>query len=47
MNWLTISINPPKLDVKIVAMTSDELGYGFSAKVFEFSHNAFLETRIR
>ena len=43
MSWLTIKINPPKLDVKIVARTGDEFGYGYSAEIFEFDSSNFTE----
>lgn len=41
MNWLTININPPKLDVMIVARTADDFGYGATGKVFEFDSELF------
>jgi hypothetical protein len=34
--WLTISITPPKLDVKINVRTADKYGYGCSMEVVEF-----------
>ncbi len=43
MSWLTININPPKLDVVIVARTSDEFGYGASHEVFTFDSEVINE----
>ena len=34
--WLTVKINPPKLDVPIVARTSDKFGYGAHHEAFTF-----------
>jgi hypothetical protein len=39
--WLTISINPPKLDVVIVARTADEFGYGARNEVYTFDSKVF------
>jgi hypothetical protein len=43
MEWLTININPPKLDVKIVARSDDKYGYGCNADVYEFDSKIFTE----
>ncbi len=43
MNWLTININPPKLDVAIVARTANEFGYGPKVEVFEFDSDIHSE----
>ena len=37
--WLTISINPPKLDVKIAVRTADKFGYGTHIEIKEFDSN--------
>lgn len=34
--WLTISINPPKLDEKIAVRTADKFGYGCNMEIVEF-----------
>lgn len=43
MSWLTININPPKLDVVIVARTADEFGYGARHEIFTFDSRTFTE----
>ena len=43
MKWLTININPPKLDVVIVARSADEFGYGAYHDVFTFDSKVFTE----
>lgn len=42
--WLTIAINPPKLDVVIVARTADEFGWGARNEVYTFDSRVFDET---
>lgn len=34
--WLTISINPPKLDEKINVRTADKFGLGCGMEIVEF-----------
>jgi len=34
--WLTISINPPKLDEKIAVRTDDKFGLGCGMEIVEF-----------
>ena len=43
MKWLTIDINPPKLDVSIVARGEDKFGLGSKKDVFEFDSTVFTE----
>ena len=43
VEWLTVNINPPKLNVKIVARSDDKYGYGCNAEVFEFDSKEFNE----
>ena len=43
MKWLTININPPKLDVVIVARSTDEFGLGAHYDVFTFDSKVFTE----
>lgn len=42
-NWLTISINPPKLDEKIVVRGADTTGLGCSMEIVEFDSAMFDE----
>ena len=37
MKWLTVNINPPKLDCHIVARTENWLSAGYSVDSFYFS----------
>ncbi len=46
MSWLTININPPKLDCHIVARTADEFGYGYNVSAFEFDSSIFTEEEV-
>lgn len=46
MKWLTININPPKLDVVIVARSTDEFGYGAHHEVFTFDSRTFTEDEV-
>lgn len=41
--WLTVRINPPKLDEVIVARSADEFGYGATKELFEFDSKVFTE----
>ncbi len=41
--WLTININPPKLDVKFVARTEDKFGYGATIEIFQFDSEQYDE----
>lgn len=43
MAWLTININPPKLDVNIIARTSNEFGYGAALDLFIFDSEIYTE----
>ena len=43
MNWITTNINPPKLDVMIVARTADKFGHGASGELFTFDSKVFTE----
>ena len=41
--WQTISINPPKLDLKIAVRTTDPLGLGCSMEIVEFDSELYDE----
>ena len=43
MEWLTINVNPPKLDCPIVARGEDNFGLGFKHATFEFDSSIFTE----
>ena len=43
MKWLTIEVNPPKLDEKIVVRTEDFIGLGRTIELIEFSSECFDE----
>lgn len=41
--WLTISINPPKLDKAIAVRTADKFGYGCNMEIVEFDSKQYDE----
>lgn len=43
MEWLTIKINHPKLDCKIVARGENFLGWGYKVDIFELDSKIYTE----
>lgn len=43
IEWLTININPPKLDVTIVARSANEFDCGATKEIFKFDSKIVTE----